>query len=650
MAIEKMAMINVVGLIEDINQVSKEIVLMGNVDVVNAFNEIKGSKFTLSFNEENVNELIDMSMIRPISHDRDYSNVEKKMKALVEIYGGGIKAGRQYIEKPYDFDSTITDIDELYSLLIEPNNEINKLKDSIKKIEEICKSFEYVKETDVNIDDLRKLEYFSYEFGIMSKEDKLKLKKNYENISAIVFQTGSSRNRDVYLVISPKELEQETSRVLRSLNFKRIEIPDELSGTLPEIVNKLNLKTKELEEEINKLNNSSLELKRKYYNQIEEAYSKLKVEQKIREVKNQMVSTNNFFYFTGWVPKKEKDNIRTNLEKYKHLVAAFKDPEEFDGGFEPPTKLKNNRVFAPFEYLVKMYGTPSYSELDPTKFLGITYMLLFGAMFGDLGQGFIIFLAGLLLNMKNRSSAFGPILKRLGISSMIFGILYGSVFGFEEWIPALLLHPYNNINTVLISAIVLGVFLLLTSYIYSIVNAIKARNIEEGVFGRNGITGLLFYLTLLALVAGSFLGYKILPTSVGVILIILSIALMIVKEPLTHLIIGKRPLHSEDASGYYIESSFDIVETLLSMLSNTVSFIRVGAFALTHVGLFIAFQTIGEMLGSAVGNTITLIIGNIVIIGLEGLIVFIQGLRLEYYELFSKYYKGEGIDFDPVKL
>ena len=192
--------------------------------------------------------------------------------------------------------------------------------------------------------------------------------------------------------------------------------------------------------------------------------------------------------------------------------------------------------------------------------------------------------------------------------------------------------------------------MLLISYIYSITNAIKVKNVEEGVFGRNGVVGLMFYLTLLALVVGGFLEYQIIPKWLGVILIIFLIALMIVKEPLTHLILGKRPLYSEAASGYYIESSFDIIETLLSMLSNTVSFIRVGAFALTHVGLFIAFQTIANMMNSVTGSIITLIIGNIVIIGLEGLIVFIQGLRLEYYELFSKYYKGEGIDFDPVKL
>mgnify|MGYP000999251812 FL=1 len=126
-------------------------------------------------------------------------------------------------------------------------------------------------------------------------------------------------------------------------------------------------------------------------------------------------------------------------------------------------------------------------------------------------------------------------------------------------------------------------------------------------------------------------------------------AAMVVKQPLGNLI-KKKPLYNESVSDYYIESGFSIIETLLSMLSGTLSFIRVGAFALTHVGLFIAFQTIGRLIGSGIGDVVVLIIGNVVIICLEGLIVFIQGLRLEYYELFSRYYKGEGVEFSPIKI
>jgi V/A-type H+-transporting ATPase subunit I len=277
-------------------------------------------------------------------------------------------------------------------------------------------------------------------------------------------------------------------------------------------------------------------------------------------------------------------------------------------------------------------------------------MFLFGAMFGDLGQGFVLLLGGIILAKAKRNKILGGLLLRLGLSSMIFGTLYGAVFGFEDIIPALLMRPFENINKVLAGAVVIGIVLILISYIFGIVNKLKRKDIEEGIFGKDGLVGLLFYICLLTLIGGKLLGKTILPMETGVVIILLSIALMIFKEPLSNLIMGKKPLYNEDISGYYIEGVFSIIETLLSMLSGTVSFIRVGAFALTHVGLFIAFQTIGELIGTTAGNIIVLILGNIIIIGLEGLIVFIQGLRLQYYELFSRYYKGEGKEFNPINI
>jgi len=201
-----------------------------------------------------------------------------------------------------------------------------------------------------------------------------------------------------------------------------------------------------------------------------------------------------------------------------------------------------------------------------------------------------------------------------------------------------------------VAAIAVGVVLILIAYILGMVNSFKRRDIEEGLFGKEGLAGFIFYICLLALVGGNLIGRTIIPTGVGIALIVLSVVGMVLKEPLTNLITGKRPLHGEDVSGYYVQSVFSLIEVVLSMLSGTISFIRVGAFTLTHVGLFIAFKTIGEMIGTNTGNVIVLIIGNIVVIGLEGLIVFIQGLRLQYYELFSRYYKGDGKEFKPISL
>jgi V/A-type H+-transporting ATPase subunit I len=133
-------------------------------------------------------------------------------------------------------------------------------------------------------------------------------------------------------------------------------------------------------------------------------------------------------------------------------------------------------------------------------------------------------------------------------------------------------------------------------------------------------------------------------------LIILMIFIVLIREPLANYLTRRKPLYENAVSEYYVEGGFEIFEMLLGMLSNTLSFIRIGAFALTHVGLFMAFQTLAAMAQNGVISVGILIVANLFIILLEGLIVSIQALRLQYYELFSKYYTGDGTEFKPINL
>jgi len=220
-----------------------------------------------------------------------------------------------------------------------------------------------------------------------------------------------------------------------------------------------------------------------------------------------------------------------------------------------------------------------------------------------------------------------------------------------ELVPCFLVfRPIENINIMLVTAVVLGIILLFIGFGYSIYNKLKIGDIKEGVFGRNGITGLLLYSSLLIIVLVKLIENITINTSIFIVVAIVSVILLLIREPITNKILKNDKLYSESVSDYYVESGFELLETFLSMLSNTVSFIRVGAFALNHVGLFIAFHTMARLIGSTMGDISMFLIGNIIIILLEGLIVFIQGLRLMYYEIFSKYYTGDGYEFKPSGL
>ena len=649
MAIEKMSMMNIVGDIKTVDEVLKDLILLENISLVNSLAQIEEDSFMFNVKDENVEKIVDLNFISSFSKDEECEDCLKKVEELNKIFKGEIYLDKNSLKEDYNFKGSIKSFQSIYEEITSMYNKLLNLKDELSKIDKFYSNLMYLKDTEVHIEDLRNLKYFNYVFGVLTKEDRLKLKKNYENILAVVFHTGSGDNGEVYLIIYPSSLEEEITILLKSLNFNRIDIPEEFSGTPDEIVRDLNKKKVEIKKKIEEVESKLEDLKQKNIVKVQKFLGKFQMAEKIEEAKEYMAHSDHFFYLSAWTPIKDKNKIEEVLSKYEGLLTVFKSEEEISKS-KIPTKLRNNKIFKPFETLVKMYGTPSYNELDPTPFLSITYMLLFGAMFGDLGQGLVLLMGGYVLSKKKGNKIFGSLISRLGISSMVFGTLYGAFFGFEDIIPALLIRPFENIDTVLKAAIVAGIFLIFISYIYSILNSIKRKDLKNGLFGKDGVVGFMFYITLLLLLGEVVLKRTIIPKTVGVVLSIAFIALMILKEPLSNLILGKKPLYTEDVSSYYIESSFSILETLLSMLSGTVSFIRVGAFALTHVGLFIAFQTIGKMIGTQIGNVIVLVLGNIIIIGLEGLIVFIQGLRLQYYELFSRYYEGEGIEFKPIKI
>lgn len=644
MSVEKMTMMNVIGNISDVDNVLKDIILSGKVDLVSALSQIEDNSFVFNVKDENLEKVIDLNYITSFSKDKNYEELLKKGEELESILNMKSNYMESNLKVDIDILKASDELSRIYEEVKMPSEELKKAQEELGEIEDFYKSFSNIRDINIPIENLRSLSHFDFRFGILSKEDRIKLKKNYENILAIILHTGTGKEGEVYLTIYPSNIREEMNRILRSLNFKEIQVPEEYKGTPIEMVKYLEAKKERLQKDIDSLERKLSNLKEIHQDAIISAVNQLKTKEKIEDIKEELARSNKFFYLSGWVSKKDKEKLGEILKGYKDMLVMFKDETDLT----PPTKLRNIWLFKPFESLVKMYGMPSYNELDPTPFLSLSYMFLFGAMFGDLGQGLILLLGGVLLGRKNKM--FGGLLGRLGLSSMVFGTLYGAVFGIETILPALLIKPFENINTVLVSAIFIGIALILISYIYGMINSVKRKDMEDGLFGKEGLAGFLFYLCLLILIGGNLLKKPILSMEVGVVIIILCIAVMVFKQPLTHLIKGKRPLHGEDITGYYIESVFSIIETLLSMLSGTVSFIRVGAFALTHVGLFIAFETIGHMIGTTAGNIIVLIIGNIVIIGMEGLIVFIQGLRLQYYELFSRYYKGEGREFKPVNI
>lgn len=450
-------------------------------------------------------------------------------------------------------------------------------------------------------------------------------------------QSIESGNED-YLLVYPKSVEDEVNRTISSLGFIDKEIPEKSS------LEQIKKEYKENQEKLEEVNKKLEKIKEENIDDLKNLPKTIDFYKKSSKLKDKMLKGRKYFYLSGWVPQSKLQVVKDTVDKYEDSLVDQKKNSQTIAN--PPTKLKNNKIARPFEFLVNMYGAPNYNELDPTGFFTITYMLLYGLMFGDLGQGLIFVLASFLIEKKNK--IFGQLVRRIGLSASFFGLMYGSFFGIEDLIPTLLIKPFDNILKVLVASVAFGVILLFISYILGIYNKLhKQKDLEEGVFGKEGIAGLIMMISFILIIL-NIVKVNPIPMPVSIISLILSIVLMIFKQPISRKLLDIYPIYDKSSSDYYIESSFSIIEALLSVFSNLVSFTRVGAFAINHVGLYMAFEVMSKLVGGGFIGIIILILGNILIIGLEGMIVFIQGLRLEFYEMFSKYYKGDGQKFSPI--
>lgn len=444
------------------------------------------------------------------------------------------------------------------------------------------------------------------------------------------------KSTENYLLVYPKQVKEDIGRAVNTMGFIDKEIPDEDLLTI-------NKDLGDIDSELKSLETSIQDIRSKNKDVVDNLSNSLEYYEKSDELVAKMAKGDKYLYLSGWVPDSKINDFKNLSNKYDDTIVTVKE----ESNQEPPTKLKNNKLFKPFEFLVNMYGAPNYNEIDPTPFFAVSYMLLYGMMFGDLGQGLVFVLLSFLVDKKNKT--FGALIRRVGFSACFFGLMYGSVFGIETLIPAILIKPFDNIMKVLIASVAFGIGLLVISYFIGIYNKlVKQKNIEEGIFGKEGIAGLMMMTSFVLLIL-NIVKVNPLPKTVGLVILLASIVMIVFSRPIAAKIEKRDEVFESSAFDYYVESSFSIIEALLSVFSNLVSFTRVGAFAINHVGLYMAFEVMSKIAGGGIKGLIILFLGNILIIGLEGMIVFIQGLRLEFYEMFSKYYQGNGRKFRPIK-
>ncbi len=490
-------------------------------------------------------------------------------------------------------------------------------------------------------------------FGRLSNENYQRLQDSCEESPITVSELNVVGGNTWVLVLTVKGYEESTKKLLEAVYFKEFSLKAlaaQLRGKDP--LKQLNRRIANHQRAIKGLAKAAKDMLRERRAEYELLYSQLYTMQRVYDVCKGRGEVSGMYVLSGWIPADTLIKIRKTVEEEAPMTTIMVE-ETKDitySGIRVPTLLQNSSIFRAFQDIVSMYSLPSYGEIDPSPIVAISFILFFGFMFGDIGHGLMIFLGSVILVKKRlMKRSFGQVMKASAISSMIFGVLYGSIFGLEGVIPALWLSPMHDTNRLLIIAICMGVFMISLGLILNMVTQYRAKNFGRLLFDGQGMAGLMLYWTMAALAAIYMTGTKISDTAANIMWagIGLMLLLMVFRDILARIL-----LHQKDEGESVVLNVFEILHNLMSFVSNTASFVRLAAFALNHVGLSMAVIMLSEMVHALPGGTvmkgIILIIGNIVIVGLEGLIVFIQTLRLEYYEFFGKFYKGGGSAFKPV--
>ncbi len=634
MAVESMQMVNIIGKYARLDDVIEACLDSGCYHPESTSDITSGVKGFSQINDEN-----------------PYSGRLQKFHEIFEYCG--VSPELVPIPDNLSDDEVETYINKLDENLHTVQTKREQLQKEIEEKKYAVSQLEHFFSLDIELDKAFSSQFVKVRFGRLPADSYEKLQAYRPNPYILFLPCSQDENYYWGMYLSPLDAIEEVERVFASLFFERLHIPD-ASGTPQQAVASLEKQVENLSEQLTDQDKVIDAYFKNHRLECMQLYSQVKRSYDAFEIRRYASRYTGSFVLLGWVPEASLPIFRKHMDKVDGVEVEYNKPDQ-SKRFEPPTKLRNHKPFRPFEYYVNLYGVPNYREADPTVLVAVTYTILFGIMFADVGQGVVLAVAGWLM-WKFKRMDVGKILVPCGVSGALFGCVFGSVFGYEHLLDPLYrligfsekpIDVMESATYLLAFSIGIGVLLVLIAMLANVYSSFKRRDYGSAVFGHNGLAGILLYASILGTAAIMITGIEIptLPIILGGI--VLPILLIFFKGPLGKLAAGKKDWKPESWGDYILENVFELFEVILSYLTNTVSFLRVGAFVLVHAGMMMVFFSLAEILPGPV-SIVMVIFGNAFVTMLEGLLVSIQVLRLEFYEMFSRFYIGEGHPFEPV--
>ena len=636
--IEKMKFLSITGPKADIDRMTETYLSKYEIHLENA-----------------LSELTEVANLSPFLEINPY----KEALSTIDSFYEQLEDPSQISPELMDIEKAIKTVRAVQDGFRRLEEEKSRLQSEHAEILDPLKIIRPFKNLNFDVSEILNFKYIHYRFGRIEKQYLQKFEKYiYDNLDTLFIKCGEDEMYVYGVYFVPEHQAHKVHAVYSSMHFERIFIPNEYHGTAAEAFEKLDTRHREIHKALDANKEASRKFLQDNSTKIVSAKAALDACSSSFDIRKLAActpgDTNTFYILCGWMTEKDALAFQKDIQNDEKIFCLMED-QKAPATQKPPTKLRNPKLFKPFEMYVKMYGLPAYNEMDPTWFVAITYSFIFGAMFGDVGQGLVLFLGGLFL-YKTKKMDLAGIISCAGVFSVFFGFMYGSFFGFEDVLKAIWLKPMNQmmdvplvgrLNAVFVIAIGFGMFIILICMVFNIINSIRRGDTEKTWFDSNAVAGLVFYGSIV-LTIGLFISGKKLPAAaILVIMFGVPLLLMFLKEPLTNLVEKKSKILPEQKGMFFVQSFFELFEVLLSYLSNTLSFLRIGAFAVSHAAMMEVVLMLAGATNGGSPNWVVVILGNIFVCAMEGLIVGIQVLRLEYYEIFSRFYAGNGREFKP---
>lgn len=641
MALAKMKLVNVIGLMSYLDDVAAA---LGQTGVFQP--------------DETAEFFSDNESLIPVNSSNAYDPLLEKLRELMN--GAGIRP------KIVDIPDEDLNFDEVDRFVGDTDSELGDLitrRDELRREAAVCdaniEKAQHFVGLELDVNKIVDCEYIITRFGKLPKDSYIKLDAYKENPYVEFFPCSKD---DAYywgVYVTPVSEADKIDRIFSRLYFEKVDI-DDIHDTPVNYVTQQNELKEQIEKEIETLEKEIDAYAKEHTDEILRIFTALCKQHAYLSIKNHACKYRKSFILVGWIPAEYEGQINQLLSSIESVEVTFTDAKD-ELKHSPPVKLKNRFFFRPFEYYTEMYGLPNAQEIDPSWFIALTYTLLFGIMFADLGQGFVLLFVSIFM-YKVKKMPLGALLIPCSICSMIFGFIFGSVFGFEDVLNPVYkalfglnekpIHVMegNTTKVLIFGAVGIGVILLMIAMILNIISCLKRKDVGGALFGVNGVAGLVFYTSMvIGMVCTLLLGKSIMNTGYILGLIVLPLIMIFLREPLSKKLKGEKDIFDGSVGSFIVDNIFEMFEVLLSYVTNTMSFLRVGAFVLVHAGMMEVVFVMARMFGP-VGYTITVIVGNILVMALEALLVGIQVLRLEYYEMFSRFYIGDGRKYEPVTV